>query len=95
MANRIPVKGIHVMRDGVLVRPPIGKPFNFTPEELDDFARLAPDAIRKPIVEDDGSVVPATKSTRAATGKTSSKGKPATGGESAGADGAATGSETL
>ena len=47
MPKRVPVSGIHVHRDGKLVRPKLGVPFDFTAEELDDINRLNPGAITK------------------------------------------------
>lgn len=66
MPIRIPVKGVLVFRNGIQVRPTLGKPFDFTDEELKDLDRVAPGHVRKPIVEDDGSMVPAGKATAAA-----------------------------
>lgn len=57
MPIRIPVKGVIVFRDKQQVRPPLGKPFEFTQQEVDDLEKAAPGHIRKPIVEDDGSMV--------------------------------------
>lgn len=47
MAKRIPVQTVIVVRDGKRVSPPIGKPFDFTKEELSNINDRNPDAIRK------------------------------------------------
>lgn len=57
MPIRIPVKGVIVFRDKQQVRPPLGKPFEFTQQEIEDLERAAPGHVRKPIMEDDGSMV--------------------------------------
>lgn len=58
MPIRIPQETVFVVRDGKTVKPEIGKPFNFTTDELDDLKRLRPQAIRVPVNEtadaDDG-----------------------------------------
>lgn len=47
MPKRVPVQTIIVNREGKNIRPPIGKPFDFTPEELDDIMRVNPAAVTK------------------------------------------------
>ena len=57
MPIRIPVKGVIVFRDKQQVRPPLGKPFEFTQQEIEDLEKAAPGHVRKPIMEDDGTMV--------------------------------------
>lgn len=52
MPKRIPVETIKVRRDGKPVIPTIGKPFDFTAEELDDINKVRPQAVRKLIMEE-------------------------------------------
>lgn len=47
MPKRVPVQGILVRRDGKLVRPKLGVPFDFTAEELEDIKNANPDAVTK------------------------------------------------
>lgn len=55
MPKRSPVNTVVVMRDGKRVVPPIGKPFDFTAEEVADFERILPGSLAKVsrVVEDD------------------------------------------
>lgn len=46
MPIRIPVFAVQVVRDGKLIRPEIGKEFDFTAEELKDIKNLLPSAVR-------------------------------------------------
>lgn len=51
MPSLIPVKSIHVHRDGKLVVPTIGKPFEFTDSEVSDITSLMPEAVREAVNE--------------------------------------------
>lgn len=59
MPKRIPVETVVVVRDGKRVSPPIGQPFNFTTEEIEQIVGTAsksgvrPQALKKLTVEDD------------------------------------------
>lgn len=46
MPKRIPVESVIVNRDGKRFRPPIGKLFDFTAEELADIKLVNPGAVR-------------------------------------------------
>lgn len=58
MTKRIPVQTITVVRDGKNFIPPIGKPFDFTDEEMADIERLNPAAIREAVNEDPAAAEP-------------------------------------
>lgn len=45
MPKRVPTQGILVQRNGKNFRPPIGQPFDFTPEELEDIKKANPHAV--------------------------------------------------
>lgn len=62
MPKRIPHQSIVLYRDGKQVRPDIGKPFDFTQDELDDIKATNPDAIRHIVNEE----LPATAAEQAA-----------------------------
>lgn len=47
MAKRVPVQTIIVYRDGKRVAPPIGKPYDFTADEIKSINDRNPDASRK------------------------------------------------
>jgi hypothetical protein len=47
MVMRVPLQSIMVQRDGKMVRPPIGKSFKFTDEEMADITRMNPKALGK------------------------------------------------
>lgn len=47
MPKRVPVQGIVIHRDGKNIKPPIGKAFDFTAEELADIMRVNPNAVSK------------------------------------------------
>ncbi len=47
MVMRVPLQSIIVQRDGKMVRPPIGKSFKFTDEEMADITRMSPKALGK------------------------------------------------
>lgn len=51
MPKRVPLNTIVVHRNGKNVVPPIGKPFDFTQQELDDIMAVMPNAVRKIINE--------------------------------------------
>lgn len=51
MPKRVPVNTIIVKRDGKNFVPPIGKPFDFTQDELNDINAVMPGAVRKIINE--------------------------------------------
>lgn len=55
MPKRSPVNTVVVHRDGKRVVPPIGKPFDFTADEIADFERILPGSLAKVtrVVEDD------------------------------------------
>ena len=50
MADRkmIPTVSVTVARDGKTITPPVGQPFDFTQEEIDQANEARPGAIRKP-----------------------------------------------
>lgn len=52
MPKRIPVQTVIVNRDGKQIAAPIGKPFDFTNEELADIKAVNPDAVRIAVNED-------------------------------------------
>lgn len=52
MPKRIPVKKIILQRDKKMMSPEIGVEFDFTAEELADINKLAPNSIRKVVIED-------------------------------------------
>lgn len=66
MTKRIPVQTITVVREGKNFIPPIGKPFDFTDEEMADIEKLNPAAVREAVNEDPADP-PAEK--KAAKGK--------------------------
>ena len=45
MPKRTPKQTVVVMRDGKSVTPPIGEPFEFTKEEVEQIEAMNPDAI--------------------------------------------------
>lgn len=51
MPKRVPVNTIILKRDGKNFVPPIGKPFDFTQDELNDITAVMPNAVRKIINE--------------------------------------------
>lgn len=56
MPQRIPQHTIVLVRDGQRVKPVIGKPFNFTPEEVKSITASNPKALRHPINESTDAV---------------------------------------
>lgn len=77
----VPLFAVTVMRDNVRLPVPIGKPFEFTEEEVADLDRAASaelPAYRRPIVEasqddDEAATKPAAKPAAKQTGKAASK----------------------
>lgn len=69
--KRVPLQSIVVQRDGKSFTPPIGQPFDFTKEEVDQIERMAPEAISTEAVVDVTAVE--------AESKPAGKGKGATG----------------
>lgn len=65
MPKKVPLIRIGVQREGVTVYPEIGKPFDFTKEEVADITKLAEndkaDYIRNPVNEDAAEAKPAAK----------------------------------
>jgi len=51
MPIRIPTQTIILQRNGNRIVPPLGKPFDFTQEELNKINKLNPDAVRHPVNE--------------------------------------------
>lgn len=51
MPVRIPHHTVVIHRDGKNIRPPIGKPFNFTSDEIEEITGLHPRALRRPVHE--------------------------------------------
>lgn len=51
MPKRKVVQTVILYRNGERVKPPIGKIFDFTAEEVAQLAQVAPDALARPIVE--------------------------------------------
>lgn len=51
MPKRIPHHSVVVHRDGKNIRPPLGQPFEFTQEEVDQIHGFNPAALRRPIIE--------------------------------------------
>lgn len=51
MPQRIPMQTVIVRRNGKSVVPEIGKPFDFTPDELETINRVNPEAVRKLVNE--------------------------------------------
>lgn len=51
MPKRIPHHSVVVHRDGKNIRPPLGQPFEFTQEEVDQIHGFNPMALRRLIVE--------------------------------------------
>ena len=47
MVMRVPLQSIIVQREGKMVRPPIGKSFKFSDEEMADIMRMNPKALGK------------------------------------------------
>ncbi len=43
--KRVPLQSITVVRDKTPVVPPIGQPFDFTEDEIDQITKMNPDAI--------------------------------------------------
>lgn len=96
MPIRIPTQTVIVHRNGSNYAPPIGSPFNFTAEEVDEINQLAPDALRKPVNEEAAAAAPAqpkqaAQAKQAATAEpvaaaTTGKGKQAAGGKQASDD---------
>lgn len=46
MPQRIPMQTVIVQRDGKNFAPPIGKPFDFTVDELNQIKKVNPNAVR-------------------------------------------------
>lgn len=67
MPKKVPLISIGVQRDGKTMNPEIGKPFDFTDEELTDIAKMEAvagvDYVRDPVNEE--ADVPAKKSGKA------------------------------
>lgn len=63
MNTRIPVQTIVVKRDGQTVVPKIGKPFDFTDDELADIEKLNPSAVRTLVNETVEPAAPAAPKT--------------------------------
>jgi len=88
--NLIPLKSIGVKRNGKTIYPPIGKPFEFTADEVSDIKNLAAktkiDYYRLPINEspEDAGAKSTRKSTKSAAATT---GKASTDAATTGADG--------
>ncbi len=64
MPKKIPLVSVRVSRDGKSITPPLGVPFDFTKEELDDLAKLSAQTnqsyVRDPVNETaDASDAPA------------------------------------
>jgi len=60
MPKRIAVQTVVLWREGQQVVPPVGKPFDFTKEELETIEKLNPDAVTK-IVNADSNDTLVTK----------------------------------
>lgn len=73
MPKKVPLVSIGVARDGKTVYPPIGKPFDFTKEEVADMDKLAKsdrkEYYRDPLNEDS----PAAEDKKAAAAKSGDK----------------------
>ena len=81
MPKRVPVQTIILHREGKQFSPEIGQFFDFTAEELADIVAVNPEAVRKPVIEDDGAaekveakVEKTDASTKAPAAKTAGKG---------------------
>lgn len=81
MPKRVPVQTIILHREGKQFSPEIGKAFDFTADELADIVSVNPEAVRKPVIEDNGDAektdakVPADKTdAKAPAAKTAAKG---------------------
>lgn len=77
MPKRVPVQTIILHRDGKQFSPEIGKAFDFTADELADIVSVNPEAVRKPVIEDDSAAEKAEKtdaSTKTPAAKTAGKG---------------------
>lgn len=78
MPKRTPVQTVTVVREGKTVYPAIGKPFNFTEDEINQIEAANPDAISTKIeveVEDDPvDPAPAVKPVVAKAKKASAEG---------------------
>jgi hypothetical protein len=64
MPKRTPVQTVTVVREGKAMHPTIGKPFNFTEDEIEQIEATNPDAISTRIeveVEDDPAETVAAK----------------------------------
>lgn len=82
MPIRIPTQSVIVQRNGSNYVPPVGKPFNFTADEVAEVNALAPDALRKPVNEEvegeQQTTASKTPTATTAAAKTGGKGKGAT-----------------
>lgn len=45
MKTRVPKQSVNVVRNGKLVQPEIGQPFDFEDQEVEDIERMNPDAL--------------------------------------------------
>lgn len=63
MPIRIPVQGVRVVRDGRSHYPKIGKPFDFTREEIEQLTKANPVCLRHPVNEGGHEAETVTKTT--------------------------------
>lgn len=75
MPKRIPTCTVIVQRDGKNFKPPIGKPFEFSADEIDQVNRVMPHALRKPVNEEAAPVSQAPAPAPAQAATSSSRGK--------------------
>lgn len=73
MPKRIPTCTVIVQREGKNFKPAIGKPFDFTADEIEEINNVMPSALRKPVNEE---AAPESKPPAAPQGKQPQGGKP-------------------
>jgi len=69
MATRVPLQAVVVLRDGKFVTTPLNEPFEFTDGELEDIAKLNPNAVREPLNEAPAVVAAPAAPEKAPAGK--------------------------
>lgn len=65
MPKKIPTHAVVVVRDSKQVTATPGKAFDFTKEEVEELAVIAPDALRDPVNEAPAEAEADTKATKA------------------------------
>ncbi len=60
MPKRVPNFSVQVVREGKLIRPALGVPFEFSADELADIKRMQPDAVR--MINDESALITSEES---------------------------------